>query len=45
MKVVYYIRADVEELGDKNFRDWLNEQREKVKKNFNATKVFIDVIG
>ena len=45
MKVVIYIRADMEELGDKNFRDWLNELREKVKENFNAKKVFIDVIG
>ena len=45
MKVVYYIRADVPEIGDRDFREWLNEQREKVKKNFNAIKVFIDVIG
>ena len=45
MKVVYYIRADEPEVGDKNFTDWLNERREHVKKEFNAIKVFIDVIG
>lgn len=44
MKVVYYIRCDEPELGDKNFREWLNAKREEIKKYFGAVKVFIDVI-
>jgi hypothetical protein len=44
INVVYYIRVEEEPItGD--FKEWLNEKREKVKKYFNAKKVFIDVVG
>lgn len=44
MQVVYYIRVEEPELGEKNFTEWLGEKRLEIMKMFNAKKVFIDVL-
>lgn len=45
MKMVIYIRCEVPDLKEgETFTDMLNATREKVKKEFDAKKVFIDVL-
>ncbi len=44
MQVVYYIRCEEPDLGEKNFRDWLIAKRKELIKIHDAKKVFIDVL-